>query len=304
MLGATVVDAHQKGMATSTTSPEVRPFKSSATRLPTFVIVGAMKSGTTSLARWLKPHPQVFLSEIKELHFFDEHYDKGIDWYRRHFASAGSSLAVGEATPAYMYDEQAPARMHALLPEVRIVVILRNPVDRAYSHYWHNRQRGNEPLGFREAVEREPERRQRDDQPYPHAHAYLDRGRYLRQLQRLTTHYPREQLLVETFDDLRADPQSVYRRVCGFIGVDDTVELANIGRTFNPAREYRSMRVRIASRRLPRKLRYAVGRLNSRRVEYPAMDADLRAQLLAATANDTTALSSWLNRDLSSWLQT
>ncbi len=110
--------------------------------------------------------------------------------------------------------------------------------------------------------------------------------------------------MVETFDDLRADPQSVYRRVCGFIGVDDTVELANIGRTFNPAREYRSMRVRIASRRLPRKLRYAVGRLNSRRVEYPAMDADLRAQLLAATANDTTALSSWLNRDLSSWLQT
>ncbi len=291
-------------MATSTARPGVRPVEPNATRLPTFVIVGAMKSGTTSLARWLKPHPQVFLSDVKELHFFDVHYDKGADWYRGQFAGAGPSLAVGEATPVYMYDERAPARMHALLPEARIVAILRNPVDRAYSHYWHNRQRGNELLDFREAVEREPERRQRDDQPYLHAYAYMDRGRYLHQLQRLTASYAREQLLVETFDDLRQDPQSVYRRVCGFIGVDDTVELPAIGRTFNPAREYRSLRVRVASRRLPRKLRYAVGKLNSRPAEYPAMDADLRAQLVATTADDTAALSSWLGRDLSSWLRT
>ena len=289
-------------MATSTTRPGVRPVEPNATRLPTFVIVGAMKSGTTSLARWLKPHPQVFLSDVKELHFFDVHYDKGADWYRGHFAGAGPSPAVGEATPVYMYDVQAPLRMHALLPDARIVAILRNPVDRAYSHYWHNRQRGNEPLEFREAVEREPERRWHD-QPYLHAYAYMDRGRYLHQLQRLTAHYPREQLLVETFDDLRQDPRSVYRRVCGFIGVDDTVELPTIGRTFNPAREYRSLRVRIASRRLPRKLRYAANRLNSRRVEYPAMDPHLRAQLVATTADDTAALSSWLGRDLSSWLQ-
>ncbi len=303
-MSATVVDADlQKGTVTSTARPAVRAVESNTTRLPTFVIVGAMKSGTTSLARWLKPHPQVFLSDIKELHFFDVHYDKGTDWYSRHFAGAGPRPAVGEATPAYMYDEQAASRMHALLPEARLVAILRNPVDRAYSHYWHNRQRGNEPLGFRQAIEGEPERRRRDDQPYRHAYAYLDRGRYLPQLQRLTAHYPREQLLVQTFDDLRADPQSVYRRVCGFLGVDDTVELSNIGRTFNPAREYRSLRLRTASRRLPRKLRYAVGRLNSRRVEYPAMDANLRAELVAATANDTTALSSWLDRDLSSWLQ-
>ncbi len=294
----------QKGMATSTARPGVRPAEPNATRLPTFVIVGAMKSGTTSLARWLKPHPQVFLSDVKELHFFDVHYHKGADWYRGQFAGAGPSLAVGEATPVYMYDERAPARMHALLPEARIVAILRNPVDRAYSHYWHNRQRGNELLDFREAVEREPERRQRDDQPYLHAYAYMDRGRYLQQLQRLTASYAREQLLVETFDDLRQDPQSVYRRVCGFIGVDDTVELPAIGRTFNPAREYRSLRVRVASRRLPRKLRYAVGKLNSRPAEYPAMDADLRAQLVATTADDTAALSSWLGRDLSSWLRT
>ncbi len=291
-------------MATSTARPGVRPAEPNATRLPTFVIVGAMKSGTTSLARWLKPHPQVFLSDVKELHFFDVHYHKGADWYRGQFAGAGPSLAVGEATPVYMYDERAPARMHALLPEARIVAILRNPVDRAYSHYWHNRQRGNELLDFREAVEREPERRQRDDQPYLHAYAYMDRGRYLQQLQRLTASYAREQLLVETFDELRQDPQSVYRRVCGFIGVDDTVELPAIGRTFNPAREYRSLRVRVASRRLPRKLRYAVGKLNSRPAEYPAMDADLRAQLVATTADDTAALSSWLGRDLSSWLRT
>ncbi len=297
------MDAHQKGMATSTTSPEVQASKSNTTRLPTFVIVGAMKSGTTSLARWLKPHPEVFLSDVKELHFFDVHYDRGSDWYRRHFADAGTRPAVGEATPSYLYDEQAPARMHALLPEARLLAILRNPVDRAYSHYWHNRQRGNEPLAFREAIECEPERRARDDQPYRHAYAYLDRGRYLHQLRRLTAHYPREHLLVETFDDLRADPLSVYRRVCGFLGVDDTVELPNIGRTFNPAREYRSLRVRVASKRLPRKLRYAVGRLNSRRVEYPAMDADLRAELVATTTDDTTALSNWLDRDLSSWLQ-
>jgi hypothetical protein len=130
----------------------------------------------------------------------------------------------------------------------------------------------------------------------------MDRGRYLPQLERLTVHYAREQLLIETFDELRHDPRLVYRRVCRFIGVSDEVELRDIGRTFNAAREHRSMRLRVASRRLPRKLRYAVGWANSRRAAYPPLDPVLRSQLLTATAGETRALSAWLGRDLSSWL--
>jgi hypothetical protein len=135
-------------------------------RLPNFVIIGAPRSGTTSLAHSLSQHPEVFVTmQVKELHFFDTNFDRGLDWYRQQFsgADAAAAKAAGEATPTYMYDETAMSRMAETVPDARLIAILRNPVDRAYSHYWMNRSLDREDLLFPVAIETEAERLAGDD---------------------------------------------------------------------------------------------------------------------------------------------
>src|SRR5688572_14326389 len=127
------------------TAPDHDP-QAAGARLPDFLIVGAMRSGTTSLHKYLQAHPDVFVASGKEVHFFDRRYGRGLDWYRSRFAGVTTERVVGEATPAYMYDENAIARIAHDLPDARLIVVLRNPVDRAYSHYWRNRSRGRENL--------------------------------------------------------------------------------------------------------------------------------------------------------------
>src|ERR671919_2133494 len=107
-------------------------------RLPTFLVIGAMKSGTTALINSLGKHPDVFALP-SEIHFFDRFHDRGLDWYRERFAKARGQGAVGESTPEYMYLPHARERIVRDLPGVQLIAILRNPVERAYSHYWHNR---------------------------------------------------------------------------------------------------------------------------------------------------------------------
>src|SRR4051812_42429120 len=107
-------------------------------RAPDFLIVGAAKAGTTSLAAYLAEHPDVFMARRKELHFFgrEKEYRRGWEWYCSHFEGAGDARAVGEATPDYMWRERAVERIAQDLPKARIIATLRHPVDRAYSHYW------------------------------------------------------------------------------------------------------------------------------------------------------------------------
>jgi hypothetical protein len=106
-------------------------------RLPNFLIVGAMKSGTTSLARYLGAHPQAYVAPEKEINFFERGYvwNRGVDWYASRFEGAGDALAVGEASPSYMYWPTAIERMASVVPDARLIALLRDPVERAYSHY-------------------------------------------------------------------------------------------------------------------------------------------------------------------------
>ena len=109
--------------------------------LPDFVVIGAQKAGTTSLYRMLRKHPQVHMPRTKELHYFDFHYERGPEWYAAQFRPGRWERRRGEATPNYMWGPLARQRLIADLPSARIIAILRNPVDRAYSHYWHDRRR-------------------------------------------------------------------------------------------------------------------------------------------------------------------
>ncbi|MGH2726565.1 MAG: sulfotransferase domain-containing protein, partial [Actinomycetota bacterium] len=125
-----------------------------ASQLPNFLILGAMKAGTTSLAYWLGEHPDVFLAPGKELFFFNvpQRWELGVDWYRSQFAGSEGKIARGEATPGYLGHPQAAERIAATLPDVRLIALLRHPADRAYSQYWHNRATGTETRTFARMV--------------------------------------------------------------------------------------------------------------------------------------------------------
>src|SRR5947209_8592328 len=125
--------------------------------LPNFLILGAQKAGTTALYAYLRWHPEITGPSFKEVSFFDRHYARGERWYRAHFPARRRPF-VGEASPSYLFHPLVPERVARLLPDARLVAILRNPVDRAFSHYQHEVSLGREPLSFEEAVAHEEER--------------------------------------------------------------------------------------------------------------------------------------------------
>lgn len=277
--------------------------------LPNFVIVGAARSGSTSLYRHLRAHPEVFLPRRKELHYFDKHWNDGLDWYRSHYAEASGQPALGDATPTYMYKAQAVERMAATLPDARLVAILRNPVDRAYSHYWMNRSQWKEKLSFEAALAAEPVRLAADDghkhRGVPGSCAYVDRGRYLYQLRRLCEHYPHQRLMVMVFEDeLARAPQRAYASLCRFLGIDDSFVAPDLDSAANRSIAYRSQLVGRVTRLAPRSLKpvaRAVARANERPLSYPPMAPETRARLVEAYRADNAALATWLGRDLSAW---
>jgi hypothetical protein len=196
--------------------------------LPDFLILGAQKAGTTALYAYLRWHPEITGPSFKEVSFFDRHYAKGERWYRAHMPVRRRSL-VGEASPSYLFHPLAPERVARLLPDARLIALLRNPVDRAFSHYQHEVALGRERLSFEAAVDREEERMQgeldrmlRDPSYFSLAwwnYTYVARGRYAEQLERWFASFPREQLLVLFTEELSADTAGTYRGVLDFLGV-------------------------------------------------------------------------------------
>ncbi len=201
--------------------------------LPNFVIVGAMKGGTTSMFQYLAGHPQVHPPFRKEIKFFDIHYTKGLGWYRAHFPlwlKMKAPAVTGEATPYYLFHPLAAERMAKVLPKAKLIIMLRNPVDRAYSHYSHIRRVGREPLSFEDALAAEPDRLAGEADriisnpnysTFTHVHySYLARGRYAEQLPRWLEYFPREQMLILPSDELTAAPAQVFQKALDFLGLD------------------------------------------------------------------------------------
>jgi hypothetical protein len=204
--------------------------------LPDFLVVGAQRAGTTSLYQYLVAHPPVGAPLRKEVHFFDLHYGRGLGWYRSHFPlrarrtaveRSGRRFVCGEASPYYLYHPAAAERAARTVPDARLLAILRNPVDRAFSHYHHERERGREPLSFEEALAREPERLAGQSERVAaggesEAHrvfSYLARGRYAEQLEPWLARFPRDRLLVLGSEAFYADPRAAMARVFAFLGL-------------------------------------------------------------------------------------
>jgi len=271
-------------------------------RLPNLVIIGAMRSATSYLASKLRAHPDIFMSPMKELHYFNRWYDRSLDWYMANFAGATKERVVGEATPEYMYSEGAISRMADAIPEVKLIASLRNPVDRAYSHWLKERAWGWESLEFGEAIAIEPARLANATEVQRDFYAYLDKGRYLPQLQRVSRLYPRTALHVVIFEDLRADPDRVFRGIFEFLDVDPSYIPPDLTTRVGSHKILRSRRFHGALSRLPRSsLRRTLEKINTRGSEPPPMDPVLRARLLEGYAEHNAALAAWLGQDLSVW---
>jgi hypothetical protein len=208
--------------------------------LPDFVIIGAARAGTTSLYSWLCQHPFVAPASRKEVNYFDYNYYRGEGWYRTHFpvarereefaASHGRPFLTGEASPAYMSHDWAPGRLARGLGDAKLLVTLRNPIDRAYSQFQLSRREGEEPFdSFAHAIAAEDERlepelaRTKADRRYKSwpigCWSYKLRSRYAEQLERWFALFPREQFHILTLEDLAADPQRTLNAVDEFLGL-------------------------------------------------------------------------------------
>lgn len=198
-----------------------------------FLIVGAQKAGTSALHQYLSGHDRLFLPATKELHFFD---DESIDWdkanrkwtwgkhpysiYHEHFSKASPDKVWGEATPIYMYWQPCIKRIWQYSPKMKLIMVLRNPITRAYSQWNMERQRGNETLSFLEAINSEPSRAR---QALPNQHriySYLSRGLYSEQVRRIWHYFCKKQTLIIKQDDLLNHPSLTLDKVHDFLEVE------------------------------------------------------------------------------------
>lgn len=205
--------------------------------LPDFLIIGAQKCGTSTLHAQLATHPDIRPASRKELHFFDRHYWRGLSWYRALFPAAppfGRNWLTFEATPSYLFHPHAAERLAKAQPRARLIVLLRDPVERAYSHYQMSLRQQVEPLSFEAAIDAEEERltpeleRMAADPTYysgvVRKQSYLARGRYAEQLERWFQYFPREQVRVYTARELRQETRRLHQELFEFLGLRD-VEL-------------------------------------------------------------------------------
>ena len=206
-------------------------------RLPELLVIGAQRAGTSSLYKWLESHPNVVASLRKETEYLSAHWCKPESWYRGHFASGprrtfekalrARPIVTFEASPNYLFHPLAPERAAGLMPDARIVALLRDPVDRAFSHWQHEVRNGRESLGFEAALDAEPDRlageedRMRADHCYRSLAwercSYAARGRYADQLQRWFALFPRGQVMVVHSADLYRDTASCYAAILDFL---------------------------------------------------------------------------------------
>ena len=297
--------------------------------LPNFLLIGAAKSGTTAIYAYIKQHPEIFMSTPKELRFFsypgsypeglDEKYiHKGVttlDEYIAHFDGVKGEKAIGEASPMYIYTPGTAERIKETIPGVKLLAILRNPVDRAYSAYMHAIREWNEPSEtFKAALEKEPERIAAGWGLLWH---YTKAGYYFEQLDRYYKIFNPNQIKVVLYDDLVKDTEGLIKDIFEFLGVDptfspDTSARPNVsGFPKSPGFHKFMYRLfmednpikRVSQLVFPKKTRQNV-MVNMRlmNLEKRKMSKDIRNELINLFRDDIEKLEKLINRDLSFWV--
>lgn len=292
--------------------------------LPNFLIIGAAKGGTTSLYYYLSQHPQIYMSPVKEPRFFalegedlnfsspDELFIENsvicFDDYQKLFDGVTDEIAIGEASPLYLYSKKAPSRIKHYVPEVKLIAILRDPVDRAYSSYMHYVREGYEKYSFSEALEAEEKRIQEN---WVYMWYYKRCGYYYEQIKRYLDIFDSSQIKVCLYDDLRNDTSLFLKDIFDFLGVDKsfTPDLSILNASGVPKSRLlynlldRGNSIRSAFKMLPQDLRRAVANpLRKWNLEKPSLSPDIASELRHIYRNDILSVQDLLGRDLSLWL--
>lgn len=294
--------------------------------LPTFIIVGAAKCGTTSLWRYFKEHPEVCMARTKETFFFSRdigakegadgmgqaatgRYSKGLAWYESLYDACGKEKVRGEVSTIYWPSLDSPDLIMQTIPGVKVIVILRDPVERLYSHYWEERKQGWDLPDFETMVE----------ERHPRLERYIYVSAYHVHLQRYLDKFPRGRLSVFLFDDLRDHPQRFIREIYESVGVDSEFIPTNLGKKYNPLqftrvlwlqRLLQNKYVMRLALTLPPWSYSAMGRLNQEIVKlnratvpYPIMEQHLRHDLVTELKDAIDAVEDYLGRQLPAWRQ-
>ncbi len=292
---------------------------------PNFLVIGAPRSGTTSLYQYLSQHPDVFMCDRKEPRFFafegrkvaykgpadeqtinkDPVTDR--DTYVSLYEDREDETAIGETSPLYLFDEQAPSRIHRYVPDAQFFAVLRNPVERAYSDFLNMVRLGREPLrDFQEAIGQEPHRIEANWGPFYH---YVRKGFYNEHLARYEEFFECEQMHVHLFEDLVEDPSGLMRQIFDTLGVEANVDL-DVSRSWNPSgmprsetlqRVIRSTPVRTLNRKAPEGVSRSLRRVEDWNLEKPEMPPATRDHLVDVYEEDIHGLEKRLGRDLTHW---
>jgi hypothetical protein len=292
--------------------------------LPNFLILGSAKCGTTALHHYLRQHPQVYMPSHKESNFFmfegegfrfngplDFEFEvTTLEAYEKRFHPEPEEVAIGEASPWYLYSPRAAENIHHRIPEAKLIAVLRNPADRAFSSYLHVVREGRENLSFEEGLLAEEERIARGWEFIWH---YRRAGFYTAQIERYLGLFPRERMRIYLYDDLLEDPARLMKDIYEFLGVDaeyavDTSTRYNAtgvpkNRLLGKLLLHQHPLKPVARRLLPEPLRCRLSELvNNRLLEKPSPDAEVYAGLKRGYKAEVLALQGLIGRDLSAWL--
>jgi hypothetical protein len=269
--------------------------------LPNFLLIGAMKGGTSSLYRYLRDHPQIFMPSVKEPKFFSSNWNRGIEWYERLFDGAGQVIAIGEASTAYTkypHVSGVPGRIAKLLPEVRLIYLVRHPVERMISDYQHRTKGRDSHVGSLEEVLLADE-------------SYCDFSRYAMQIDQYLEYFQPDQLLVLKSEDLASDRMQTLKRVYDFLGVDSGWQSPHLWREFHMSSERRrpvdSVLRRVPGYRTvasvaPQPLKRLKYRLTTRKAPpQPALSDGARRELENRLRDDVRRLRRYMGDDLNAW---
>jgi len=206
-------------------------------RLPDFLGLGTQKGGTTSLHNWLEAHHDVYVPKCKEIHYFDTNYDKPTNWYTDHFSSAKNNQICGEITPFYLFHPEVPSRIKTLVPAIKMIVLLRDPVERAISQMLHSRKRGFELLKPQEAFAAEHSRMKTGGIYSLQKHSYISRSKYLEQMDRYESIFDRKQILVIKSEELFSENSTSLDQIRKFLGLNilkgmDKIKKSNEGTNY------------------------------------------------------------------------
>lgn len=282
----------------------------SVDNLPNFFLAGCQKSATSWLHRCFGEHPEIYVPEKHMVHFFDIHFREGLAWYQQFYADFAGEKAIGDTTVSYIREPAVPERIAAHEPNAKLIFSLRNPIDRAFSHYWHEKKKRKIAFKFEEVFAN-----------YDLYQSWVVPGFYYRHLTRFYDCFPEEQILVILVDDIANDPGATVRRVFTFLDVEPGFVPPSLHKRANAAwyrpigferlgQDLYAVLTRLVRTLLPAQVRRVVkerylggetpGRIRSEYEE--GMKPETRAQLREIFRPENEKLAALLGRDLSAWV--